>query len=231
MQRRSASPSGRTSGLPQAGQAAGNVHGAAPSGRSASDGTDDLGDDVAGLAHDDRVADADVLGAHLVLVVQRRHADRRATDEHRVEHGERRRPAGATDRHLDVAQQRRALLRRELVGDRPARRPRREAEAGPLLDVVDLDDDAVDLVVEIVAVLLPVLAVAEHVVERRERLRLRVDREAERAQVRRATAVWLVSAGPPSTAPSWYDQKDEVTLGRDRRRPSGAGCRPPSCAG
>ena len=37
---------------------------------------DDLGDDVAGLAHDHRVAGADVLDAHLVLVVQRGHAAR-----------------------------------------------------------------------------------------------------------------------------------------------------------
>ena len=132
---------------------------------------DDLGDHVAGLAHDHRVARPDVLGAHLVLVVQRRHADRRAADEHRLEHGERRRPAGAADRHLDVAQQRRALLRRELVGDRPPRRPRRRAEPGALLDVVDLDDDAVDLVAEVVAVLLPVLAVGGDVVERVEHAR------------------------------------------------------------
>ena len=72
MQRRSASPSRRTSGLPHAGHVAGNVHGSAALGAQRQHRADDLGDDVAGLAHDHGVAGADVLGAHLVLVVQRR---------------------------------------------------------------------------------------------------------------------------------------------------------------
>ena len=55
--------------------------------------TDDLGDDVAGLAHDDGVADAHVLARHLVLVVQRREPDGGTADEHRLELRERR---GAT---------------------------------------------------------------------------------------------------------------------------------------
>ena len=90
---------------------------------------DDLGDHVAGLAHDDGVAGAHVLGLHLVLVVQRRQPDGRAADEHRLEHGERRGLPGAADRHHDVVQHRGALLGRELVGDRPARRLRRGARA------------------------------------------------------------------------------------------------------
>ena len=132
----------------------GNVHGSRVRRPHREHGTDDLGDHVAGLAHDHGVARPHVLGPHLVLVVQRGDADRRPADEDRLEHGERRRPAGAPDRHLDVAQHGRALLRRELVGDRPARRPGRDAEPLALVDVVDLDDDAVDLVAEVVAVLL-----------------------------------------------------------------------------
>ncbi len=58
--------------------------------------------------------------------------------------------------------QRRAFLGRELVGDRPSRRPRREAEQLALDEVVDLHDAAVDVVFEIVAVLLPVGAVLGH---------------------------------------------------------------------
>src|SRR5205085_11359771 len=51
-------------------------------------GPDDLGDHVARLADDDRVAGAHVLRPHLILVVQRGDAYRRPTDEHRVEHRE-----------------------------------------------------------------------------------------------------------------------------------------------
>ena len=64
--------------------------------------TDDLGDHVAGLAHDDGVADAHVLARDLVLVVQRRETDGRAADEHRLELRERRGPPGAADAHHDV---------------------------------------------------------------------------------------------------------------------------------
>ena len=109
---------------------------------------DDLGDDVAGLAHDDRVAGPHVLEPHLVLVVQRGEADRRPADEHRLEHGERRRLPGATDRHHDVVQRRAvpragtcrrspsaapwlvaAELARVARGRRPSRRRRRSRTA------------------------------------------------------------------------------------------------------
>ena len=103
-QRVSASPSSRTSGVPQRARAHGGERprlGAV--GAQAEDRADHLGDHVAGLAHDDGVAGPHVLQADLVLVVQRGHADRGAADEHRLEHGEGRGPAGAADRHLDVA--------------------------------------------------------------------------------------------------------------------------------
>ena len=145
--------------------------------------SDDLGDHVAGLAHDDRVAGADVLHLHLVLVVQGRHAHGRPPDEHRIEDGERSGAAGAPDRHLDREQGGRAFLRRELVGDRPARRPRREPEHLALRPVVDLDDHAVDLEVELVSTLLPVEAVLGDRVDRLERDDVGVDREPERGDV------------------------------------------------
>ncbi len=114
---------------------------------------DDLGDHVAGLAHDDGVADAHVLAAHLVLVVQRGARDRRAGDGHRVELRERREHAGAADLHADLAQHGRLLLGRELVGDRPARRLARVAELVLQRERVDLHHDAVDLVGQRVALL------------------------------------------------------------------------------
>ena len=64
-----------------------------------------------------------------------------------------RHPPGATDVDLDVDQTRADDLRRVLVGDGPARCPRRLAQLLLQRDVVDLDDDAVDLVLDVVSML------------------------------------------------------------------------------
>ena len=145
---------------------------------------DNLRDHVARLAHHDRVARANVLQPYLVLIVQSGHANGRAADEHGLEHGEWRGLPGTADRHHDVLEDRGALLRRELVGDRPPRCLAGHTELGPLVEVVDLDDGAVDLVRKVVSVLLPIHAVAEHVVERREDTDLRIDRKATIGQER-----------------------------------------------
>ena len=118
---------------------------------------DDLGDHVSGTSDDHRVALADVLAPHLLLVVQRGVGDRDASDEHGVEHGERRDLARAPRMDVDLLQQRRALLGRELVRDRPARRVARGAQLALQIGLVDLDHRAVDLPVDRVAVRLPVL--------------------------------------------------------------------------
>ena len=154
----------------------------------------------------------------------------RAADEHRLEHGERRGPPGAPDRHLDVAQQGGALLRRELEGDRPARRLRREAELLALGEVVDLHDHAVDLVVEVVAVLLPVPAERVDVVERRRRPRISGFTGKPRSPRNSSVSWWLVNAGPP------LDLAELVAPEASSRLaviagPSGAGCRRRRCAG
>ena len=81
----------------------------------------------------------------------------RAGDLRRLHHGERRRAAGAPDRHDDVEQLRVHLLGRVLVRDRPARRAARRAELVVQGELVDLDDDAVDLVLDVVPVLAVVL--------------------------------------------------------------------------
>src|SRR5207244_12143312 len=79
-------------------------------------------------------------------------------------------------------EQRGAFLRRELEGDRPPRRLARGTELAALGEVVDLDDDAVDLVVEIVTVLEPVLAEPEDIVEAADLPDLGVHREPGRPQ-------------------------------------------------
>ena len=125
VQKVSLSPSRRTRGCSQRGQWSGNVHAGRPVGPLGQHGADDLGDHVARLAHDDRVARAHVLGPHLVLVVQGGHLHGRAADEHRLELGEGRGLPGAADRHDDLEQLGGALLGRELVGDGPPGRLRR----------------------------------------------------------------------------------------------------------
>ena len=68
-------------------------------------------------------------------------------------------PTGAPDVDPDVEELGRDLLGRVLVGDRPARCARGGAEPALHGDLVDLDDDAVDLVLDVVAVLAVVVDV------------------------------------------------------------------------
>ena len=126
-----ASPSRRTSGSPHSGHCDGNFQRRAPFASLREDRTDDLGDDVAGAPDDDRVALAHVLARDVVLVVQRGERDVGAADEDGLEHRERGRPSGPPDADHDVAQDRGLLFRRELVGDRPARRARRRSPSPP----------------------------------------------------------------------------------------------------
>ena len=116
------------------------------------DGGDDLGDDIAGLAQDDEVADEDALAGDLLGVVQGRARNVRARDQHGFHDAVRGHAAGAPHLDADVEQARVDLLGRELVGGRPARRARGRAEGTLQVQVVNLDDDAVDLVDEAVAV-------------------------------------------------------------------------------
>ena len=125
--------------------------------RALDDRPDDLGDDVAGLLEDDPVADADVLAPDLVEVVEGGPRDGRAGDLDRRQVGDRRERPGPPDVRDDVLDDGLDLLRRELVGDRPARRPADHAQPLLLVDPVDLDDDAVGLVRQVVARLAPAL--------------------------------------------------------------------------
>ena len=84
-------------------------------------GAQHLGDDVARLAHDDRVAHAHVLAVHLVLVVQRRARHGGAGHHHGIQLGHRGEHAGAAHLHGDVAQDGGLLFGRELERDGPAR--------------------------------------------------------------------------------------------------------------
>ena len=71
------------------------------------------------------------LRCDLVLVVQRRALHDDPADGDRLEHRDRGQRALAADRDRDVAQHRLRLLRREFLGDRPARRPADACRAAP----------------------------------------------------------------------------------------------------
>jgi hypothetical protein len=90
--------------------------------------------------------------------VQRRARDDCPGELHRLKDGDGRERARAPDLDDDVFDLRRGLSRRVLVGDGPARRLRRRAELVLQRRRVDLDDHAVYLVFEPVALGLHLVA-------------------------------------------------------------------------
>ena len=195
VQRAIGSPSGWSTSAPQTGQCVGSVYSGRFALRSSQHRADDARDHVAGADHGHDVADADVVVADVVLVVQRRVGDGRAADLHRLEHGVGVEHAGAADADHDVEQLRARVARAELVGDRPARVFAGGAELRLQREVVDLDHDAVDLVVERLALRLPI-RVTNATTSRIEstRARVLVDRKAQRAQIRPAARAACAAA-------------------------------------
>ena len=122
---------------------------------------DHLRDHVAGAQHDHLLADAQVLAREVLLVVQRRLLDGDAADVDRLEHRVGVQVSELAGVPADVEQRRDGGRRRELPGDRPARLAADDTEPALQLEVVDLDDDAVDLEVERAAPLLPALALGD----------------------------------------------------------------------
>src|SRR5262245_14859673 len=117
-------------------------------GPQARDRRDHLGNDIAGLLDDDRVARAYVLAGDVLGVVQRGHRNRRAGDEDRLQHRVRRHRAGPADVDVDPQQLRVRLLRGKLEGRRPSGEIRRAAELLAQRQVVHLDDDSISVEVE-----------------------------------------------------------------------------------
>ena len=143
---------------------------------------DQVGDDVAGSLDQHGVAHAHVLPAHLVLVVQAHvgHRDAGQLDRLELRGGGERARLAHVDRDRDHAGG--GLARRELVGDGPARVVGGGPEAALLLEVVDLDHDAVGVVAETVALGLDPPAVGGDRVEVGRTLRARVHPESALAE-------------------------------------------------
>jgi hypothetical protein len=126
-----------------------------------------LGDHVTRAldAHD--VAVPEVLAPELLAVVQRRARHGHAADDHRPQEGEGGEDPGAPHRDVDLVDACDLLARRELEGERSPGMVRRHAHARARRQIVDLDDDAVDLVVEVVALGHERVMVLEDLLERR----------------------------------------------------------------
>ena len=127
----------------------------------------------------------------------------------RVEHREGHQVAGAADVPDDLLHRRRRRRRRELPGDRPARLAADDAELAPQRPLVDLDDDAVDLVVEPLAPLLPPVAALDDALDALVVLGIGIDLEAALAQPRD-----LVHVGRQVEVAA--DRADPVDPGRER---------------
>jgi hypothetical protein len=141
-------------------------------------GRQDLRDDVAGAQDDDVLAGTDVLADDVLLVVERGQLHRDAADVDWLEHGERVQVAEPPDVPLHVVQARDRGRGRELPGDRPAGVAPHDAEAALEREVVDLDDAAVDLEVELAAALLPGQALGDDLVLAVEQGNVVVDAQA-----------------------------------------------------
>jgi hypothetical protein len=143
-------------------------------------GTDDLGDHLAALLDHDSVPHADVLAADLLEVVQRRAGDRRAEQEHGLEVGDRRDRPSAPDLQANGFERRHRRLGLELERQRPARTLGRGAEQALLAEVVDLHHQAVGVVAERAARLLPARDLRLHAFDAVDAPGVRVDAQAER---------------------------------------------------
>ena len=172
---------------------------------------DHLGDHVAGARDHDLVALADVLAGQVLLVVEGGLADGDTTDPDRLELGERDQVADPADVPDHLAQRRRRRHRRELPGDREAGLAANDAELAPERPFVDLDDDAVDLVVEPLAALLPPAAAIDHSLDTLVLGDLSLEREAGLAQ-----PLELVGVGGVLDPPARSDP-----VGPEPKRPRG----------
>ena len=223
------SPSGRTSGWPHAGHAAGIFHALAPFGRlsltlpttsgitSPARRTMTVSPTRTSLAS----TWISLWSVALVIVTP--------GDRHRLEHRERRGLAGAADVHLDGAEDRLLLDRRHLVGDRPAGRLGGGAERAPLRHVVDLDHDAVDLEPEVVAARGEVLDERPHVVDGVDR-----GRRVGHRQARGARPVEELGVGARTRGPRRGRGRGSTSPAGARapcRGPSGAAHPTPRCVG
>src|SRR5690606_34039492 len=148
-----------------------------------------LRDDVPCPAHDNRVANADILAVHLPHVVQSSVADGDAAHEYRLQARHRRDRARASHLELDVTYYRQRFLCGKFVGDRPTRSTRHKTELPLVVEPVDLVDDAVDVVAQLVATLANLPVIGETSIDALDDLPFRADLKAPQLQLIQYVAV------------------------------------------
>src|SRR6202011_4398582 len=114
----------------------------------------------------------------VVLVVQGDVLHDDAADADRLELADRGERAGASDLDLDIPEHRHGALGREFMRDPPARRARHEAQAFLPIEAVDLVDHAVDVVVELGALLLDAAVKVDQLLDRMTEFGQRIGLEA-----------------------------------------------------
>ncbi len=142
----------------------------------------DFRDNVAGPPHDHRVADPDIQPGDLVGVVQGGIGDRDPGDPNRRQSRDRGDRTGAADLDIDGLDRGGLLQRGVLVGQRPARRPRDEAEHLLLVVAIELVDDAVDVVRQCLARRPDAPVVIEQADQTTGAIDLGTDRQTERTE-------------------------------------------------
>ena len=126
-------------------------------------------------------------------------------------------------------QRRRRRRRRELPGDRPARLAADHAELAPERPLVDLDDDAVDLVVELLAPLLPPVAALDDALDALVVVGVGIDLEAALAQP--LDLVHVGRRGRGRGRRRSRRSRSRAAVRRPARGRAGGSSRRPSCAG
>ena len=147
--------------------------------------SDYLRDHVTGPTHDDGVTYPNIFGPHLILVVEGCMGNGDPTDKHGFQDRIGRDPARPADRDLNGAQQRGALLRRELVGNGPPGRPGRGPEEFSLGKVIHLGHGPIYVIRQVMAMMLPVLAERGHLRHRGNQPPLRVGGEPPSLELRK----------------------------------------------
>src|SRR6185503_887579 len=101
-----------------------------------------------------------------------------AADGDRLEPRHRRQRTGAADLNIDAIEDRRRLLGREFVRNRPARAARNKAQAILPVEPVDLVDHAVDVIAERGALLADLAVEFQDRIDILAKLRPRIDDKA-----------------------------------------------------
>ena len=178
-------------------------------------GANHLRDHIAGPLHDHGVADANVLAVDVLFVVQRRMPHDHATDLDGLELGKRVERTRASDVDLDAEQFRGARRGRKLERDRPPRIATDGAQRRLQSKIVDLDDRAIDVVVQALAVAQDRMTRLADRLDPNHPLDAGIDRKATFTEPRQRLG--LRRKRDPLQRTDRIAPKRQWSLGRDRR--------------